>query len=124
VAVARLFYKMIEGLSAETLKEVENELRSGILFEQVQARARQKAAGVVNSQQHRSIDGLGQKKAAINSTSFHYWGNREGYGCWQDRKFLDDYLRDNPESRVNSVGTKIQVGYQREVKFSKTYAPN
>lgn len=114
-------FNMITGISQEELNNVENELRSGILFDQVMARARQKAIGIVNSKKHKSIDGLGQKKASIDATSFHFWGNKLGYDCWRDKKFLDEYLRDNPQARVNSGGTKLQFGFERNVKFSKTY---
>ncbi len=104
------------------MSSVEKELRSGVLMEQVQARARQKAIGQANHRQHRSVDGLGQKVASVDAVSYHHWGQRLGYDCWRDKQFVGEYLRDNPQARVNSGGTKLQVGYVRNVKFSKTYA--
>ncbi len=77
----------------------------------------------------RSVDGLGQAKAEIPAFSYHYWGQRLGYKCWKDKTFLREFLRDNPECRVKSKGTKeIMVGYSgiaaaaKSKKFTKAYA--
>ena len=113
---------MIAGISPEMMQSVESELRTGIMMEQVQALAQQKRIGQVNQQRLKSMDGLGSKIASIDSTSYHHWGQRLGYNCWRDKQFVHEYLRDNPQAKANSGGTKIQVGYQRNVKFTKTYA--
>tara|TARA_R100000808_G_scaffold5110_1_gene15793 strand:+ start:12538 stop:12909 length:372 start_codon:yes stop_codon:yes gene_type:complete len=63
-----------------------------------------------NSAEYRHMDGLGQMTASIDSKSYHYWNAREP-GCWNDKKFVREYLRDNPEARVNTRSGKIQVGY-------------
>ncbi len=117
---------MIAEMPSELRGAVEQELRRGALLEQVQARARQKAIGAANHQQHRSIDGLGQKVASVDTASYHHWGQRLGYACWRDRQFVSEYLRDNPQARVTSTGTRTQVGYAgsgtRNVRYTKSYA--
>jgi hypothetical protein len=40
--------------------------------------------------------------ARIPEESYHYWGMRMGYACWRDDGFMKEFLRDNPECRVNS----------------------
>jgi hypothetical protein len=38
----------------------------------------------------------------VHPFSYHYWGQREGYQCWEDDDFKRKYLRDVPEARVKS----------------------
>jgi hypothetical protein len=62
----------------------------------------------------KSIEDFGRMRLRIPASSFHYWGQREGYDCWNDKGFLREYERDNPVVRVNSSGTRTQVGYTGE----------
>lgn len=41
-----------------------------------------------------------RKLFEIPSDSYHYWGRRLGYECWQDAGFVNEVLRDHPEWRV------------------------
>jgi hypothetical protein len=45
---------------------------------------------------------VGQKIASIPLDSWHYWGHRLGYECWEDKTFLREFLRDNPETDFNN----------------------
>ena len=65
----------------------------------------------LNKQDHKSVDGLGELTARIPGVAYHFWGQKLGYDCWKDQEFLREFLRDNPECKVNSKGTKLQVGY-------------
>jgi hypothetical protein len=38
-------------------------------------------------------------------TSYHYWGRRLGYECWDDPQFLREYKRDNEAVRIKTIGT-------------------
>ncbi len=115
---------MITELSSELRNAVEQELRNGDLLDQIQARAQQHVIGRANHRPHRSIDGLGQKVASVDVASYHHWGQRLGYACWKDKQFVGEYLRDNPQARVISGGTRPQVGYTapRNVRYTKSYA--
>ena len=65
----------------------------------------------------------GEVQMAVHPQFYHYWGQRLGYECWQDKQFVHEFLRDNPECRVKNVSRKIQVGYQPSgKKFHKVYA--
>jgi len=68
----------------------------------------------------------------VHPFSYHYWGNRLGYQCWEDTQFKREYLRDVPEARVRSVnpnptvivqgrGSLASLGAKR---FSKVYTNN
>jgi hypothetical protein len=38
------------------------------------------------------------------------WGVRLGYECWEDKQFLKEFLRDNPEVAVRNYCKKTVVG--------------
>ena len=101
----------VEGLSDELASSVASVLRGQMQREHESAYAEQARAAHTAKRETRSVEGMGELKARINPTSYHYWGKRVGYKCWDDRKFIKEYLRDNPESRVNGVSGKVQVGY-------------
>ena len=44
----------------------------------------------------------GEVQFMVHPVSWHYWGARLGYRCWQDPQFIREYLRDNPAARVKS----------------------
>lgn len=90
---------------------LERELRLGFELDKARAEARQGTIGAINSKDHRAVEGLGTLKARIDASAVHYWGQRLGYDCWQEKQFLNEFLRDNPQSKVKSFGTKIQVGH-------------
>lgn len=80
-----------------------------------------------NNVQHQSIDGIGQPTLNIASDAYHYWGQRLGYQCWNDKQFLREFKRDNPAARIKSTGTRIQSGSAGEarpvssLRFRKSY---
>tara|TARA_Y100001968_G_scaffold94323_1_gene84734 strand:- start:2368 stop:2790 length:423 start_codon:yes stop_codon:yes gene_type:complete len=100
-----------EGLSDEMASLVGDSLRKRLAREHDTSRVNQSEVVAREARNESRISGIGQHRARIESTSYHYWGKRLGYDCWNDRKFIKEYLRDNPESRVNSVSGKTQVGY-------------
>jgi hypothetical protein len=107
---------------AELAHSLEKELRRGWNRQAVTAQIEAKQNAAINQQQHKSLDGIGRLRMRVPADAFHYWGQRLGYECWSDQQFLKEYERDNPEVKVNSGGTKLQVGYVPETKrFSKSY---
>jgi hypothetical protein len=116
---------MEEGLilTPELQAAVVEELKKGYLLEQVKAAHDSSVIGRLNRHNHRSLDGVGELKARIDPTSYHFWGQKLGYKCWQDKTFLKEYLRDNEYARVNCGGTKLQIGYYPSTrKKVKSYA--
>lgn len=108
---------------------LEAEFRRGWVREAAQLEIKERQLGKAYPEKRRSIDGIGQFLMSVPADSFHYWGQREGYGCWRDRQFIREYGRDNPQCKVNSGGTKLQWGFEGDgsgykgssVKFRKTY---
>jgi hypothetical protein len=47
----------------------------------------------------------GYTEMMIDPISYHYWGQRLGYECWEDKQFRREYLRDNPASRVKTTSS-------------------
>jgi hypothetical protein len=102
---------MIE-LDGQLAKDIERELRTGWQKNQIEAAVQARQFAKENQKRHKSIEGLGQLVARIPTTAYHFWGQKLGYGCWNDQGFMDEFLRDNPELRVNSGGVKeISVGW-------------
>ena len=101
-----------EGLSDEMTSLVGAALRKQLVREHQTSRTNQSGGVAKDSNKESHTTSFGQHKARIETTSYHYWGKRLGYKCWGDRKFIKEYLRDNPESRVKNVGGKnVKVGY-------------
>ncbi len=53
----------------------------------------------------------GEVAFQIRPEFFHYWGQRLGYEAWKDPQFVKEFLRDNPQCRVDSRSEKIQTGH-------------
>lgn len=54
-------------------------------------------------------EGGGEVEMMIHPTSYHYWGQRLGYECWDDPTFRREYRRDNAVARVKSVADKLTI---------------
>ena len=52
------------------------------------------------SESRRAMNGLGQVKLNVSVTDWTYW-NILYPGCWQDKTFVGEYHRDNPQARAN-----------------------
>ena len=104
------------------------ELRTGEMMDRVKAEARQKVIAKDNQREHKAIPGVGRLVARFDADGYlkNYVKNRE---CARDPDYIKWAVKRHPECRVNSVGTKMQVGYGtkeerpvRRVKFHKTYS--
>jgi hypothetical protein len=51
----------------------------------------------------------GEVQFQVHPMSYHYWGRRLGYQCWQDREFVQEYLRDVPEARVRNIPSQTSI---------------
>mgnify|MGYP003108613810 FL=1 len=100
-----------EGLSDEMSALVAANLRGRLAREYQGSRVNQSSNIATQARSEVKHSPLGEQKARIDATSYHHWGKKIGYECWNDRQFIKEYLRDNPESRVNSKSGKVQVGY-------------
>lgn len=96
----------------------------------MKAEMRESAAAQGERRCLRFSDGNGgEVRMMVHPLSYHYWGNRLGYQCWEDAQFCHEYLRDNEEARVKSVADAPTVIVQGsgglaasgKKRFSKTY---
>jgi hypothetical protein len=99
-------------IPSDLVPQLEKELRQGFQMNRVNAEVQAKQNARFNAIKHKSVEGLGQLKCRIPPDAYHFWGQKLGYDCWNDNQFLDEFLRDNPQCRVVSGGTKeISVGW-------------
>ena len=96
------------------------------MMDRVKAEARQKIIAKENQREHRAIPGVGRLVARFDAAGYmqNYAKNTQ---CARDQDYIKWAVKRHPECRVNSVGTKTQVGYgskqepDRRVKFHKSY---
>jgi hypothetical protein len=83
--------------------EVERELRLGFNMSRIKASAEaQQIAVFHNAHEAKAIDGIGQKLGSIPGDAYHYWGQRLGYECWDDKQFVEEFFKHNPETAVRN----------------------
>lgn len=67
--------------------------------------AAQRAGGERRMMRDARGTSAGYCEMMIDPISYHYWGQRLGYECWEDRQFRREYLRDNPAARVKTTSS-------------------
>lgn len=65
-----------------------------------------------------------QATFSVPPHSYHYWGKRLGYECWQDAGFIHEFLRDNPQCRITNVAEKPLIGWTPQTKAAQYYRQN
>jgi hypothetical protein len=109
-------------VSEQLLKALKDEHAA----EQVLTAQRQARVATELGQDRLTMEGVGQPKLEVDSYSYHYWGQRLGYKCWKDKKFVAEFWRDNPSARVQTARANPFVGWtpsvDRNVRFTKKYA--
>jgi len=103
--------QILHSLPSDVRQKTVEHLKQGILADRNAIAGNAKAIAADNSKkEYGHVEGLGELTSSIDSRSYHYWNNREP-GCWNDKQFCKEYLRDCPEARVSAKSQKIQVGY-------------
>ena len=111
----------LDDLPGELRIAVIKEFQRGIQKDWVKAGIDQKRIAKDSQRDIRSIDGMGRLRMRIDPTLYHAWGTRLGYDCWRDGQFLRGVERDNPEVRVKSGGTRLQVGFEGAKRSSQKF---
>lgn len=89
---------------------MERELLNGWRMQEAAAYTQAKQFAAFNhSNAASSIDGVGELKARIPGDAYHYWGHRLGYECWNDKEFVDDYIKHNPEIAIHNRVKRTNV---------------
>ena len=55
------------------------------------------------------VDGIGECHFRIDPTVFFHWVRKEGRECWNDKQFIHEFKRDNPETIVRSLRRKTMI---------------
>jgi len=86
---------------------VERNLRLGIGQEKVLAEQRQRETARLEAMiPRKTVDGLGQLTAIIDSETYLRW-HHDQPGCWNDKRWGREFLRDNPQVRANRPEKKF-----------------
>jgi hypothetical protein len=121
--ISTLIANAMDDLPGNLRQQVVQELRDGYRKEWVNAGIQQKKIAKQTSiNEFKSVDGIGRLRMRVDPTLYHYWGHKVGYGCWKDAQFLREIERDNPEVRVKSGGTRLQVGFSGSKRSSQKFA--
>ena len=100
--------KWKEGNGSTFMKNLERHLRYEVNLEKYEAKKREIECGKEN--QHGGvIDGVGQLKATIPAREYFRWQQFKP-GCWGDKSFVKEFLRDNPSLKAKSFDKKTFQG--------------
>jgi hypothetical protein len=102
-----------EGNGSQFMKNLEKHLRYEVDLEKYEAKKREIEVGQEN-QQGNQVDGLGQLKASIPAREYFRWEQFKP-GCWGDKQFVNEMLRDNPAFKAKSLKKKtfVQGGFDK-----------
>lgn len=90
-------------LGGDLYREVEKELRLGFELQRHMAFARQRKIAEANHRNPRRLmDGLGQVTMSIDPVLRGIIEHEYGRGCFKDKSFVRELLRDNEMLRVKS----------------------
>lgn len=121
-SISTFIANALDDLPGDLRSQVVNEFKSGYRKEWVNAGIQQKKIAKQTSiNDFKSVDGIGRLRMRVDPTLYHYWGHKLGYGCWKDSQFLREIERDNPEVRVKSGGTRLQVGFEGAKRSSQKF---
>ena len=99
-----------ENLPADLRNSIMKEITTGHKMEMWRAEQNQKRVAKDNQRERKSVDGLGRHVASIDLGG--YLGNMITKNeSVRDKEYLEWVMKRHPEVRVNSKGTKTQVGY-------------
>ena len=122
-SISTLIANAVDDLPGNLRQQVIEELKTGHKKEWVNAGIQQKKIAKQTSiNEFKSVNGIGRLRMRVDPTLYHYWGHKVGYGCWKDAQFLREIERDNPEVRVKSGGTRLQVGFSGSKRSSQKFA--
>lgn len=77
--------------------------------EEVAFASQQRIAAATQRLENSWFDGLGECHMRLDPEVFFHWVRKEGRECWNDRNFVREFKRDNPEVRVRSRPRKTLV---------------
>ena len=96
--------KWKDGNGSQFMKNLDRYLRYEVDLEKHEASMREQMARKENeSMGVAKTEGLGQLKATIPAREYFRW-HQSHRGCWSDKSFVKEFLRDNPSFKAKSLG--------------------
>ena len=72
--------------------------------------SRQRRIAEANARLEKSwMDGFGENHMSIDAEVFFHWVRKLGKDCWNDKQFIAEFKRDNPETIVKARRRKASV---------------
>ena len=100
------------GLTSTELDGLLGDLRRGWYAEVTVAAERQAKMGAwMRQHEEGSVDGLGVRVATVDPVIYFEMTRRYGLGCWADKSFRRDMLRDEPSLRTHRVRKTVVNGF-------------
>ena len=96
-----------QGNGSQFMKNLEKHLRYEVDLEMYEAKKREIEVGREN-QHGGQVEGLGQLKGTIPAREY-FRGDAYKKGCWGDKAFVNEFLRDNPSFKAKSFSKKTFV---------------
>ena len=91
-----------EGIGSAFMKNLERYLKYEVELEKHEAAVRNEMVRKENREiGSAKVDGLGQLKATIPAREYFRWHQAER-GCWSDRQFVKEWVRDNESHRAQT----------------------
>ncbi len=101
-----LLPKWKSGNGSQFMKNLDRYLRYEVNLEHHEASMREAMVRKENNEMGvAKTEGLGQLKATIPAREFFRW-HESHRGCWGDKSFMKEFLRDNPSFKAKSSEKK------------------
>jgi hypothetical protein len=71
--------------------------------------SQQRIAAATQRLDNSFLDGLGELHMRVDAEVFFHWVKREGKEVWNDKKFIREFKRDNPDVRMLTRSRKTMV---------------
>jgi hypothetical protein len=71
--------------------------------------SQQRIATATQRLDHSFMDGLGELHMRVDAEVFWHWARKEGKDCWNDKGFIREFKRDNPDVRVLNRPRKTSI---------------
>ena len=97
-----------QGNGTTFMKNLERHLRYEVDLEKYESKKREIECGKENEHGGK-MEGVGQLKATIPARDYFRWMQYKP-GCWNDKQFLNEYLRDNSACRAKAPDKKTFQG--------------
>ena len=95
-----------EGFVRDFCKTLLDEQRAE---EEMAFKQQQKIAAATERLENCYMEGLGQCHMRVDPEVYFHWVKKLGRECWNDKQFIHEFKRDNPDVRVLTKSRKTMV---------------